>query len=137
MGYYKRTKYDSQNGIGNITPGSSHNEVKHLKANDCKQIQAGFAKTKKGYIYIYIENKEKNGHLKFGNYIIGNSNGASEHEFCENTLITAIIFDSKGVQKKYLFIARAGSINITRSDNVIISGNFFSKLNYENNPNDY
>nr|WP_315200262.1 hypothetical protein [uncultured Flavobacterium sp.] len=125
-----------RNSIGYMPPGSSHSAVNYMKANDWEQIQAGDAKTKKGYIYIYIENKEKNGLLKLGNYIIGNSNGASEHEFCENTLITAIIFDSKEVQKTYLSIADTGTINITRSDNDIISGTFSCKLRFKDNPKD-
>ena len=125
-----------RNSIGYIPPGSSHYAVNYRKANDWEQIQAGDAKTKKGYIYIYIENTEKNGLLKLGIYNIGNSNGASEHELCKNTLITAIIYDSKEVQKTYLSITDTGTINITKSNNDIISGTFSCKLKYKENPND-
>ena len=125
-----------RNSQGYIPPGSTHYAVNYLTSNDWEQIQAGDAKTKRGYIYIYIENKEKQYPLKVNSYIIGNSNGAREHELSENTLITAIIYDTKGVQKIYLSIADTGSINITRSDNDIISGTFSCKLRFKENPAD-
>lgn len=124
-----------RNSQGYIPPGSSHYAVNYLTSNDWEQIQAGDAKTNRGYIYIYIENNEKQYPLKVNSYIVGNSNGAREHELSENTLITAIIYDSKGVQKKYLSVADTGSINITRSDIDIISGTFSCKLKSEENPN--
>ncbi len=125
-----------RNSIGYIPPGSSQNAVSFLRSTRWEQLQAGDAKTKKGFIYLYIENSENNGLLKIDNYNIGDSSGAFEHEFCENTLITAIIFDGASNQKTYLSIANTGTINIKRSDSEIISGTFSCKLKFKDNPND-
>jgi hypothetical protein len=125
-----------RNSTGYIPPGSSHNAVSYLSSNNWEQIQAGDAKTKRGYIYIYIENNKKQYPLKVDNYIVGESDGATEHEFSKNTLITAIINLPDGEQKTYLSITDTGTINITRSDNVIISGTFSCKLRFKDNPND-
>ncbi len=51
-------------------------------------------------------------------------------------MITAYVFDNTGKGKTYLSIADTGTINITRSDNDIISGTFSCKLKYKENPND-
>jgi hypothetical protein len=87
-------------------------------------------------VYIYIENIDKIYPLKVSNYVVGNSDGATSNSFATNTLITAYVFDNTGKGKTYLSIADTGSIDITRSDNDIISGTFSCKLKYENNPND-
>jgi hypothetical protein len=89
-----------------------------------------------GSIYIYIINKDKIAPLKTGNYDVDNSNGALSYSLAENIMITAIVYDNTGKAKIYLSIVNTGTINITRSDNDIISGTFSCKLNYKNNPND-
>ncbi|WP_426063399.1 hypothetical protein [Flavobacterium sp. DSP2-3-1] len=125
-----------RNSQGYIPPGSSHNPVLYTGFDNWEEISASDRKTIMGGIYIYIENIDKKYPLKVDNYIIGNSDGALSNSFAENTLITANVYDNTGKAKIYLSIADSGSINITRSDNDIISGIFSCKLRDKENPDD-
>lgn len=125
-----------RNSQGYIPPGSTHYAVRYTGFNNWEEIATSDGKTNMGGIYIYIENIDKIYPLKVSNYVVGNSDGATSNSFATNTLITAYVFDNTGKGKTYLSIADTGSIDITRSDNDIISGTFSCKLKYENNPND-
>ena len=125
-----------RNSQGYIPPGSSHNPVLYTGFDNWEEISASDRITIMGGIYIYIENIDKKYPLKVDNYIIGNSDGALSNSFAENTLITANVYDNTGKAKIYLSIADSGSINITRSDNDIISGIFSCKLRDKENPDD-
>lgn len=80
---------------------------------------------------MYIENKENISPIKTGNYIFQDSNGNSESSFAEGVMMT--VYYNK---IKYLSIANTGSIQITKSDDNIISGTFSCKLKNEKNSND-
>ena len=125
-----------RNSIGYIPPGSSHNAVRYSYFNNWEEISGSDGRTNMGGIYIFIDNVDKKSPIKVNNYSVGNSNGAFSNSFAENTLITAYVFDNTGIGKTYLSIADTGTINITRSDNDIISGTFSCKLKYKKNPND-
>lgn len=125
-----------RNSIGYIPPGSSHNAVRYSYFNNWEEIAANDGKTNMGGIYIFIDNIEKKSPIKVNNYSVGNSNGAFSNSFAANTLITADVYDSNRNFKTYLSIANTGSINVTRSDNDVISGTFSCKLRYKENPND-
>ena len=125
-----------RNSIGYIPPGSSHYAVRYSYFDNWEEISVSDGRTNMGGIYIYIDNIEKKSPIKINNYSVGNSNGAFSNSFAENTLITAYVFDNTGKGKTYLSIADTGTINITKSDNDIISGTFSCKLKYKENPND-
>ena len=125
-----------RNSIGYIPPGSSHNPVLYTESDNWEEISASDRKATMGGIYIYIQNTEKKYPLKTGNYVLGDSNGALSNSFAENTLITANVYDKNGKAKIYLSIANTGSITLTKSNDVIISGVFSCKLKSENSLND-
>lgn len=125
-----------RNSIGYIPPGGKHNAVSYTETDNWEEIRASDGKTNLGSIYIYIINKDKIAPLKTGNYDVDNSNGALSYSLAENIMITAIVYDNTGKAKIYLSIANTGTINITRSDNNIISGTFSCKLRFKDNPND-
>ena len=117
-------------------PGSNHYAVRYTKSNRWEEIIANDGISKMGGIYLYIENSDNIYPLKVQNYSVGNSNGAFSNSLATNTLITAVTYDKNGNVKIYLSIADTGTINITRSDDAIISGTFSCKLSFENDPND-
>lgn len=120
-----------RNGTSDFLPGNSAYPVHYRKSNNYEQIQGGDAKTKRGYIYVYIQNDNNVYPIITGNYAFGDSNGSTESTFSNGVMMTSYLNG-----KKYLSIANTGSINITKSDLNIISGTFSCKLKNKDNPND-
>ncbi|OAB28018.1 hypothetical protein SAMN05444395_103159 [Flavobacterium fryxellicola] len=125
-----------RNSIGYIPPGNTHNAVRYSYFENWEEISASDGRTNMGGIYIYIDNIDKKSPIKVNNYSVGNSNGAFSNSYAENTLVTAYVFDNTGKGKTYLSISGTGTVNITRSDNDIISGTFSCKLKCKDNSND-
>ena len=125
-----------RNTRGYIPPGSTHNAVNYTQSNNWEAIAAADGVTNMGGLYIYIKNVDNIYPLKVKNYPIENSNGAFSNSSATNTLITAGTKDNNGNLKIYLSIANTGTINITRSDNAIISGTFSCKLSFKDDPTD-
>ena len=120
-----------RNSIGYEPPGSNHYAVRYNTSSYFEQIEAGDAQTDRGYIYMYIENKDNTSQFITGNFIFEDSNGSSESTFARGIMMT--VFLNKN---KYLSIANAGGIVITANDKNIISGTFSCKLKNNDNPND-
>jgi hypothetical protein len=120
-----------RNGTSDFVPGNSAYAVNYLKSNTYEQIQAGDAKTGRGYIYMYIQNDSNIYPINTGDYTFGESNGSTENSFSIGKMMTSYLNG-----KKYLSIANTGKITITKSDQNIISGTFSCKLKNKDNPND-
>ncbi|MFC6267754.1 hypothetical protein [Frigoriflavimonas asaccharolytica] len=127
-----------RNSIGYIPPGSNHypiivagssnNEYLYIQAADKRE-------TKRGGVFIYLQNLSANNYFQTGEYEIYDGISPSFLNDNYNNYIYITAFKD-GVVNNYKSIAGTGKIVLLKNDNAILSGTFFCKARNVQNPND-
>jgi hypothetical protein len=132
-----------RNSIGYVPPGSNHYPCHYSNENNSYKYEAFSAfdlrETKRGGIYLYIQgNPNYLTPVPLGIQNIYNGIVPSNMDFNDfyKNYITFYIYKSDGTQNIYVSIENSGNINVSKSDNIILSGTFSCKAKNINNPID-
>lgn len=122
---------------GYSPPGSQKYGASYTEDDSYLEITAGDGKnTLRGFVFVYLKNISNSMPISFGSYEIEESFGQLSASTSDCTLITVLLYDSKGNIITYGSIEKTGTISIIRSDKNIISGTFSCKLKNTSNPED-
>ena len=122
---------------GYSPPGSQKYGASYTEDDSYLEITAGDGKnTLRGFVFVYLKNISNSMPISVGGYEIEESFGQLSASTSDRTLITVLLYDSKGNIITYGSVEKTGTINIIRSDKNIISGTFSCKLKNTSNPED-
>lgn len=126
-----------RNSIGYVPPGNDHYAVDFFMSKDYMQILAADSRdTQRGWVYIYLKNTSGSDILPVGNYALYDGKGTLSSSTSDDNCITVVYKKHNSNSPIYSSIMDTGNVNITKSNDSIVSGTFSCKLRNKDNPND-